>query len=427
MPLFRDLRDGYLPLPHNALYVALAAALSTSLTPASALAEGQISELADVRASATVPVIDVAVSLSPEADGGGLLMDNADADAGIDVNHLSEMGSIAGEVSFDNNSNTSVRLARIESDATSLNSYFTGTSGNIASFKLGSYDELSWSPASGAKTVYELATSDAADPSAGMIVPLGGTSSATLSLDVSGLSATSSAREAAKDPASARDLMSLTWVFEAAQTPYEQPGGIRDQIADITPNTLSTVTINGAGYYVVDKVDKDGHRYACLLKQSSGTQIPYTENIFISRLGERVHQVCREWYDKSVSEVKEFIVTPRTVGDTKWAYYGGGTWPDFDKRLFLNLFDPTDEHIFLPTLPKPMDTMLISGNCLDLGLALDSGMKNNNKWLLNNKFDNFPFVVDPGTWDFRRIVASGEDVHVSENADIRPMFWIQLS
>ena len=184
--------------------------------PAQALAEGQISELADVRASATVPVIDVAVSLSPEADGGGLLMDNADADAGIDVNHLSEMGSIAGEVSFDNNSNTSVRLARIESDATSLNSYFTGTSGNIASFKLGSYDELSWSPASGAKTVYELAASDAADPSAGMIVPLGGASSATLSLDVSGLSATSSAREAAKDPASARDLMSLTWVFEAA-------------------------------------------------------------------------------------------------------------------------------------------------------------------------------------------------------------------
>ena len=185
-----------------------------------------------MRASATVPVIDVAVSLSPEADGG-LLMDNADASAGIDVNHLSEMGSITGEVSFDNNSNTSVRLARIESDATSLNSYFTGTSGDIASFKLGSYDELSWSPASGAKTVYELAASDAADPSAGMIVPLGGASSATLSLDVSGLSATSSAREAAKDPASARDLMSLTWVFEAAQTPYEQPGGIRDQIADI--------------------------------------------------------------------------------------------------------------------------------------------------------------------------------------------------
>jgi len=148
--------------------------------PAQALAEGQISELADVRASATVPVIDVAVSLSPEADGGGLLMDNADADAGIDVNHLSEMGSIAGEVSFDNNSNTSVRLARIESDATSLNSYFTGTSGDIASFKLGSYDELSWSPTAGAKTVYELTASDAADPSAGMVVPLGGASSATL-------------------------------------------------------------------------------------------------------------------------------------------------------------------------------------------------------------------------------------------------------
>ncbi len=308
---------------HNALYVALAAALSSSLMPASALAEGQISELADVRASATVPVIDVAVSLSPEADGGGLLMDNADADAGIDVNHLSEMGSIAGEVSFDNNSNTSVRLARIESDATSLNTYFTGTSANIASFKLGSYDELSWSPASGAKTVYELATSDAADPSAGMIVPLGGTSSATLSLDVSGLSATSSAREAAKDPASARDLMSLTWVFEAAQTSYEQPGGIRDQIEALpVRNSTSYVRIDNREYYKFDTKEYGGHKYALMAVTTYSISGRRGANKTVDALRGDLPAAAQEIYENDIPSVKNFVVTSASIGGSDWCGSG---------------------------------------------------------------------------------------------------------
>ena len=393
--------------------------------PASALAEGQISELADVRASATVPVIDVAVSLSPEADGGGLLMDNADADAGIDVNHLSEMGSIAGEVSFDNNSNTSVRLARIESDATSLNTYFTGTSANIASFKLGSYDELSWSPASGAKTVYELAASDAADPSAGMIVPLGGASSATLSLDVSGLSATSSAREAAKDPASARDLMSLTWVFEAAQTPYEQPGGIRDQIADITPNTLSTVTINGVEYYVIDKTEYNGNSYACLFSKSCPIIYHHSHIANTNTHEPNIKGLLQDFYASGkLGSVEEFIVTARQIGNTKFTFNqydwlaGFGNYQQDSVEPYSS-----DMHVFTPKVdPDFESTSAIEDDPVHRDISVEI-LKCDREWITMAERFNRPTRVIASTG-----FPASNPLNTGDTRDwgVRPAFWIAI-
>ena len=388
--------------------------------PASALAEGQISELADVRASATVPVIDVAVSLSPEADGGGLLMDNADASAGIDVNHLSEMGSIAGEVSFDNNSNTSVRLARIESDATSLNSYFTGTSGDIASFKMGSYDELSWSPQSGAKTVYELTASDAADPSAGMVIPWAGSDTATLSLNVSGLTATSSAREAAKDPASARDLMSLTWVFEAAQTTYEQPGGIRDQIAAITPNTTATVEIGGKAFYVLDKMSANGHNYALLFGNyvtEKKVTFPDYQNVSAFNSG---NEALHNELDTTLRDIKPYVVTGGSIGDGKWTKQYNSI-REYDGYLVIKDFAQAANRLVTTLTLMLPDTF--SGNKDEYPLTQYVNPSilraSENYWLRCGEWGNSVYV--PANTDGSKLaVAPCETYYYG----LRPMCWV---